>query len=143
MRATLYSPQQAHPLWCALWNQVKAALMAGHRLTVTVEQEKRSNEQNRRLWALLGDVSKQVNWYGRSLSPECWKHIFSAAMKKQDVVPSLDGKGFVVLGISTSKMTVAEMSELQTLIEAFGAERSVVWTEPVSHQPPQALATTH
>ena len=53
-----------------------------------------------------------------------WKHVFSAALKKQEVVPGIDG-GFVVLGLSTSKMTKAEMCDLQTLIEAFGAEREV------------------
>ena len=39
-------------------------------------------------------------------------------------MPGLDG-GFVVLGLSTSKMTRAEMSDLQQLMEAFGAERGV------------------
>jgi hypothetical protein len=39
-------------------------------------------------------------------------------------VPGLDG-GFVVLGQSTSKMTKAEMCDLQTLMEAFGAEKGV------------------
>jgi hypothetical protein len=31
--------------------------------------------------------------------------------------------------MSTSKMSKAEMSELQTLMEAFGAEHGVVWSE--------------
>jgi len=39
-------------------------------------------------------------------------------------VPGLDG-GFVVLGTSTSKMTKAEMCDLQALMEAFGAEKGV------------------
>jgi len=73
---------------------------------------------------MLTDISKQVDWYGRKLSPDDWKHVFSAALKKQDVVPGLDG-GFVVLGLSTSKMTKAEMCDLQTLMEAFGAEKGV------------------
>jgi hypothetical protein len=42
-------------------------------------------------------------------------------------VPGIDG-GFVVLGKSTSKMTKGEMSELQTLIEAFGAQQGVRFT---------------
>jgi hypothetical protein len=51
----------------------------------------------------------------------------TAALTKQDVVPGIDG-GFVVLGKSTSKMTKGEMSELQTLIEAFGAQQGVRFT---------------
>lgn len=96
----------------------------GQRLTVKVEPEKRSTEQNKRLWAMLGDISAQVDWYGQKLAPEDWKHVFSSAMKKQRAVPGIDG-GFVVLGQSTSKMSKAEMSEMQTLMEAFGAERDV------------------
>ena len=46
------------------------------------------------------------------------------AQSKQDVVPGIGG-GFVVLGKSTSSMTKSEMSELQELIAAFGAERNV------------------
>ena len=29
-----------------------------------------------------------------------------------------------------NKMTKAEMSDLQTLMQAFGDERSVIWSEP-------------
>jgi hypothetical protein len=42
-------------------------------------------------------------------------------------VPGIDG-GFVVLGKSTSKMTKAEMTELQELMAAFGAEQGVKFT---------------
>jgi hypothetical protein len=42
-------------------------------------------------------------------------------------VPGIEG-GFVALGQSTSKMTKAEMSELQTLIEAFGSQQGVKFT---------------
>jgi hypothetical protein len=86
--------------------------------------ERRSLEQNDRMWAMLTDVSQQVDWHGQRLSKEEWKDVFTAALKRQKVVPGLDG-GFVVLGTSTRRMTVAEVSELMELIAAFGAERSV------------------
>ena len=120
-----WEPVQANAaLRNQLWPHLKAHLMAGRRMVVELRTETRSLEQNARLWAMLTEVSRQVDWYGRKLTPEQWKHVFSAALKKQDVVPGIDG-GFVVLGLSTSKMTRAEMSELQELIEAFGAERGV------------------
>jgi hypothetical protein len=72
-------------------------------------------------------VSRQVEWHGRKLTSESWKHIFTAALIKQDVVPNLSGDGFVVLGQSTSKMTVRQMRDLIELIHAFGAERAVIW----------------
>ena len=121
----LWNPQQAHAaIATQLWPTIKAMLMAGHRLELACKPEKRSNAQNRLMWAALSDISRQADWYGEKLSPEDWKHIFSASLKKQRAVPGLDG-GFVVLGLSTSKMTRAEMSDLQQLMEAFGAERGV------------------
>ena len=124
LSVTCWNPQQAHAEFAKAWHWAKAMLTAGHRLQLEVRPEKRSLAQNSRLWAMLTDISQQVDWYGQKLLPEDWKHIFTAALKKTRAVPGIDG-GIVVLGQSTSKMTKAEMSELQTLMEAFGAERGV------------------
>ena len=121
-----YSAQQAYQSLLELWAWAKPLLMAGHRLVLVVKPETRSLAQNSRLWAMLTDISRQVDWYGNKLTPEEWKDVFSAALKKQKVVPGLDG-GFVVCGQRTSRMTKAEMSELQELMAAFGAERGVVF----------------
>lgn len=121
---SLFEPVQAHKALMHAWVQAKALLMAGHRLVLEVRPEKRSDAQNRRLWAMLRDISEQVDWYGQKLTDEEWKHVFTASLKRQKAVPGLDG-GFVVLGQSTSKMTKAEMCELQELMEAFGAEKGV------------------
>jgi len=96
-------------------------------VVIEIKEMTRSLDQNAKLWAILGDVSSQVEWHGRKLSSEAWKHIFTAALVKQDVVPNLAGDGFVVLGQSTSKMTVGQMRGLIELIHAFGAERNVLW----------------
>lgn len=99
-------------------------------MVVEIKPPTRTLEQNARLWAMLADISRQVVWHGRKLDSEAWKCIFTAALKKQDVVPNIDSTGFVVLGQSTSKMGKREMSELQELIAAFGAQRDVLWSEP-------------
>lgn len=121
----LFNRQQA---WSAINQQLfpflKANLQAEKKFVLEVREKTRSSAQNRRLWSMLTDISEQVDWYGQKLSPEDWKNVFSASLKKQRAVPGIDG-GFVVLGQSTSKMTISEMSELQTLMEAFGAEREV------------------
>jgi hypothetical protein len=81
------------------------------------------------MWAMLTDVSRQVEWYGKRLTPEDWKHVFSSSLRKLDVVPNIEGTGFVALGLSTSKMTKRELGDLMELIEAFGAERGVTFKE--------------
>lgn len=97
-------------------------------LVVTIQERTRTLDQNAKLWACLNDVSEQVNWHGRKLSSEEWKHVFTAPLKKQDVVPGIDG-GFVVLGQSTSRMTIGEMRDLIELISAFGAEQAVRFSD--------------
>ncbi len=130
IKITLFEPVQAHKvLTQQIWPLIKASLMAGHRMVVEVKKETRSLEQNARMWAMLTDISKQVVWYGRKLTSEDWKHVFTASLTKQEVVPGIDG-GFVVLGKSTSQMTKAEMSELQELMQAFGAQQGVKFTAP-------------
>lgn len=127
---TLFNAQQGHQELLRAWEWCKSMLSAGHRLQVDIKPETRSNAQNARLWAMLTDISRQVVWYGKKLSPSDWKHIFSSSLRKLEVVPNLDGTGFVALGLSTSKMTRSEMSDMQTLMEAFGADKGVRFTAP-------------
>ena len=125
---SLWEPVQAHKAIMTAWRHAKGWLMAGDkRLTLEIRPEKRSDAQNRRLWAMLRDISQQVDWHGNKLSDEEWKDVFTAALKRQKVVPGLDG-GFVVCGQRTSRMTKAEMAELQELMEAFGAQQGVRFT---------------
>ncbi|EKJ8216954.1 recombination protein NinB [Citrobacter sedlakii] len=98
-------------------------------IIVTIQDRTRSIQQNKMLWACLGDVSRQVEWHGRWLDAESWKCIFTAALKQQEVVPNLSGNGFVVIGQSTSKMRVSEFGELLELIQAFGTEHGVKWSD--------------
>ena len=81
------------------------------------------------MWAQLEDISRQVDWYGQKLTKEEWKDVFSAALKRQKVVPGLDG-GFVVCGQRTSKMGKREMADLLELMNAFCAERGVKLSAP-------------
>jgi hypothetical protein len=96
------------------------------RYSVTFREHasKRNLEQNAKMWALLSDISKQVDWYGQKLTPENWKDVFTAALKRSKVVPGIDG-GFVVIGAHTSNMSIKLMSELIELMTAFGTEHGV------------------
>lgn len=94
----------------------------------TIQEKTRTLDQNSKLWPMLQDISAQVDWYGQKLTSDEWKDVFSASLKKQKVVPGLDG-GFVVCGQRTSKMGKKEFSDLIELIYAFGAQQNVKWTE--------------
>lgn len=104
---------------------VEAVRNAPDGFIVRVTEPSRSLESNAKLWAMLNDISKQVIWHGRWLQSEDWKHIFTASLKQMQVVPNLDNTGFVALGMSTSKMTKREMSDLIELIMAFGSQNNV------------------
>ncbi|MNP45739.1 NinB protein [compost metagenome] len=45
--------------------------------------------------------------------------------------------GVVMLGVSTKRMTVAELGDLIEFMYAFGAERGVAWKEPKGQMPEQ------
>lgn len=127
MKVTLYNAQQGHTVLKDIWTRAKPYLLAGNKLVLTIEQEKRSQEQNALMWSVLTDLSRQVMWHGQKLTKEEYKDLLTAGLKKQRAIPGIDG-GFVVLGSSTSKMTKQEMTDLITLAHAFGDEREVKWS---------------
>lgn len=126
---TLHNAQAGHAAFLRAWVWCKAMLLAGHRLTLEIRKATRSSEQNARMWAMLTEIARQVDWHGQKLTAEDWKDMATAALKRQRVVPGIDG-GFVVLGQRTSKMTVGEMAELMDFLEAFGAEHGVRFSAP-------------
>lgn len=110
-------------------NAVKAVSEAPEGYEVKIGPKKRSLDQNAHLWATLTDIANQVEWHGQKLSPEDWKHILTAALKReQRMAPGISG-GWVLLGQSTSQMNKKEFSDLLELAFAFGAEKGVKFNE--------------
>ena len=124
---TLFNAQTAAEPMREFGQWVRAMLMAGHRMHLEAKPETRSTAQNSMLWACLSDLSRQVIWHGQKLDGSDWKEMATAALKKQRVVPGLEG-GFVVLGSSTSKMTKGEMTELIDFLHALGDSHGVKWS---------------
>ena len=118
------------------WDAVCAILQhpdKAARVRVEEYHPTRTQAQNALLWAVLTDISRQVQWpvdgKVQYLEPEDWKHVLSAGLKKhQRIAQGIDG-GFVILGQRTSRMTIGEMSELIELCHAFGAEHGVVFRD--------------
>lgn len=95
-----------------------------------IKKNRRSIGQNALMWALLSDISRQVEWHGQKLTKKDWKWVFTAAIRRQRMVPGVDG-GMVFLGEPTSGMSKQEMSDLIELVYSFGAEHQVEWTDLV------------
>lgn len=94
---------------------------------VELKSARRSLDANAAMWARLAEISEQVEWYGQKLSSEDWKDVFTASLRRARVVPGIDVGTYVPLGMRTSDMTKAEMSDLLELMTAFAAERGVVF----------------
>ena len=73
--------------------EIREILESGECAKVKITQAAeslRTIEQNDRMWAMLGDVSKQVKWdvdgVRRYMKPREWKHVFTAALEKHQSV---------------------------------------------------------
>lgn len=97
--------------------------------TVEFRAPRRSTDQNALMWSFLGQISKQVLWYGAHLSSEDWKDVLTASLRRTRVVPGIDAGTFVPLGMRTSQMTKQELSDLLELVVAFGTEKGVKFRE--------------
>jgi hypothetical protein len=86
----------------------------------------RTSAQNDKLHALCRDVAKQKQWAGAWMDVEDWKRMFVAQLYGQKVVPSLDGRGFVVLNKRTGRMIVEECSEVIEYLTAWAVDNGVV-----------------
>jgi hypothetical protein len=97
---------------------------------VEIKAPARTLPQNARFWAMLTDIARQVTWHGLRLTTDDWKLVFLDALKREArMCPNIDGNGFVNLGRSSSDLTVAEMGDLMTIMEAFGAQHGVVFND--------------
>lgn len=93
---------------------------------VEIKAQKRTTDQNSRLWAMLTDVATQLPWHGVKLRPDDWKLLFLDSLKRElRIVPNIDGTGFVNIGRSSSDLSKAEMGDLMEVIAAFGAQHGV------------------
>lgn len=101
---------------------------------LVIKDVDRSGEQNKRLHAMLGDVSHQVEHAGKKWDVLIWKRLLTAAWLRESgdqpqLIPAVDGHGFDVIYERTSQLTVKQCGELMEWIEAFGAEHQVRWTQ--------------
>lgn len=132
-RATIrcWEPVQAHKaMTTQVWPQLKAMLMAGHRMVLEVRPETRSLAENAMLHALLTQISRQVEWAGKKRDVETWKRLLTAAWTRArgehvEMLPALDGHGVDIVFRRTSQLTRSECAELIEFVLAWAAEHGV------------------
>jgi hypothetical protein len=121
----------------------ESSFTSGQAYRFMVEEERRTNEQNRKMWPLLTEFAEQVEHFGHHWSPEDWKYILMHAFRKElRLLPGLDGS-VVPIGLSTSALSKSDMIKFIEFIIAEGTERGVIF----SHEPPlidtQSASTVH
>lgn len=132
--AYILRTENARDRFKSAWAEACQYLQHDQAVRVTVEpiEPTRTIEQNAKMWAVLGDVARQVDWHVdgklQKISAEDWKDILTAGLKKtQRIAAGIEG-GFVMLGQRTSRMRIADMSELIEFAVYFGAQHGVVWS---------------
>jgi len=117
MRYNLESQAQATSLMKNIWPKVKDALAAGKKLTLEIKDAGRSNEQNEKFHAIIGDIAKQAQHMGAKWSAEDWKRLLvqefcrQTGLESGQIIPNLAGDGIVQLGRQTRKFTKEQASE--------------------------------
>jgi NinB protein len=127
----LDNPEQATTLMQSLWPKVKAALAAGKRLTLEVKDASRSNEQNEKFHAIIGDITKQAQHMGAKWSAEDWKRLLvqefcrQSGLENGQIIPNLAGDGIVQLGRQTRKFTKEQASDFVAFLICWCDENGI------------------
>jgi hypothetical protein len=146
----LVNPQQAHTVITAMYRDtIKPGTMAGHRYRLVLKEETRRDGQNAHFHAIIGDIAKQDQLYGKKLDAESWKRLLIDAFKhdtKDDsdlahewakfgelqLLPALNHAGFVAVGEQTRTFTVRLASAFIDWLGAYAAERGITLHTPKS-----------
>ena len=88
---------------------------------VEFKQKGRSTDQNAAMWSLLTQIARQRPTHnGVKMSAATWKAVFLDALGAEITwLPKLDEPGMFAFGHRSSKLTVAQMSDLITLMLAW------------------------
>ncbi len=131
----LHNYQQAWELIDGLLPRIKARLQSGNVLTLTIEEPKKSREQEEKYHAMIGEIAKQAQHLGARWTNEEWKRLLveqfcrDTDRKPGKVVPSLDGGAIVQLGVQTRKFSKEDGSEFIEWLHAWGSQNGITFKE--------------
>jgi hypothetical protein len=135
MKMTLHSSEQGVKQMRQLWVKMKESLDSGVALTVQVERENRTLDQNAMYHSIIHQIAKQARHLGSTWDTESWKRLlvdtYTREIKQNSgqVIPNLTGDGIVQLGLQTRKFTKQQASEFTEWLMAWAAQNGVVLDE--------------
>lgn len=118
----------------------------GRKCHIEVKPPLKSREQEQHYHAMIGDISRQVKFYGQLRDADRFvKRILIDAFKHEtkddpefteewrkfgelELVPALNHSGFVALGEQSRSFSVKLAAAFITWLGAFGAEHDVKWS---------------
>jgi hypothetical protein len=127
----------------------KAAVEGEHE--VVIRKANKSRDQEERYHAMIGDIARQFEHYGRKWHAEDMKRILVDAFKHETkgdtvnfpelqgaweqmgdmrLVPAIGRDGFVPLGEQTRRFPKVLASAFITWLFAFGSDHRINWSDP-------------
>lgn len=92
---------------------------------------KRSNEQNRRYWAILNELAEQCDVRGQKFQADTWHEYFKSRFIGNEDIALPNGKTFT-RPVSTTTLDKAGFTEYMTQVEAWSAQHGVLLGEELA-----------
>jgi len=128
IEVTCYEPVQAHnALNRVIWPHLKANVTAGRRMVLILKEfeDDRTIQQNKYMWVILGEISKQAKPCGVGFLPEGWhwyfKRKFLGYRFNKVSIPGNKRISVIKELRSTTKLSVKKMTEYLDKVQAHAA----------------------
>jgi hypothetical protein len=95
-----------------------------YELSIKPRKYSRSQQQNKRYWAILNEVA-ELKVEGRRYAAEHWHEYFKGKFIGQEEIP-LPGGRTLVRPISSTTLDVPAFADYMTQVEAFAAQRGLL-----------------
>ena len=131
MKFYLDDEQQGLAAFRNAWSKCLVALKNGKQFQVEIRYKQRSNDQNEKYHAMIGDIAKQAQHMGAKWSAEDWKRLLVDQYLRETenlqgkIIPNLDGSGIVQLGYQTRKFTKEQASEFVEWLYSWAANNGI------------------
>ena len=97
---------------------------------VEFHKPQRTLEQNAKMWAMLTEIAASGELRDQRWTPDQWKSIFMQSLGHPvEVLPSLDGKSWFPVSLSSSRLSKEQMSEMIECMLAWGTQNGVKFAD--------------